>query len=248
MALANTSGWWNCVRAADLDNDGDIDFVAGNLGENAKFKADKDHPAKLYINDFDNNGTKECIITLFKQDGKEYPYNMRPDLTTQLPALKKKFLKYAAYAGKTIEEVITQEQLNTSELKQANEFRSCAFFNNGKGVFTKIPLPKRAQFSPIYALLIDDIDKDGFKDIVAAGNFYGLKPELGRYDANYGSVFLGNGKSDFTYLSSQQSGFFYLGEARDMKMILTGSGKSMLLTRNNDKLKIFKVSTETSHH
>ncbi len=101
-SINNSSGWWNCIKAADIDGDGDIDFVAGNLGLNSKIKGDSVHPARMYVSDFDNNGRKECVVSLFKKDGKEYPYYMRPDITGQLPILKKQFLTYASYAGKTL--------------------------------------------------------------------------------------------------------------------------------------------------
>ncbi len=240
-ALNNSSGWWNCIKTADIDGDGDIDFVAGNLGLNSKIKGDSLHPAKLYINDFDNNGRKECIISTYKTDGKEYAYYMRTDLTMQLPVLKKQFLTFAAYAGKTVEEVFSFSQLQSSELRKADEFRSCVFFNNGDGSFLKKPLPDRTQLSPVYAILIQDINKDSKKDIVAGGNLFGLKPELGRYDADYGTVLIGNGKGDFNFVSPWQSGFFYYGEVRDIAMINTSKGKVLLVARNNNALTIFST-------
>ncbi len=87
--LANTKGWWNCIKAADLDNDGDMDFVIGNLGLNTKIRADSTHPAKLYLSDFDNSGTQECVMAYYKSDGKLYPYHMRGDMVAQMPVLKK---------------------------------------------------------------------------------------------------------------------------------------------------------------
>ena len=113
------------------------------------------------------------------------------------------------------------------------------FINNGRH-FTKRPLPSRAQVSPVFALLIDDVNNDGRKDIVAGGNLYGLKPELGRYDADYGTVLLGNGENGFTYLSPQQSGFFYQGQVRDIATAKTKKGKLMLVSRNNESLMVFK--------
>ena len=238
--INNSTGWWNCVKPADIDGDGDIDFVAGNLGLNSKIKGDSVHPAKLYVNDFDNNGRKECIVSLFKNDGKEYAYYMRPDITAQLPVLKKQFLTFAAYAGKTVTETFSAAQLQSSEFKKADEFRSCIFINNGHGNFSKQPLPLRAQISPVYAVIIDDINNDGLQDIVAGGNLYGLKPELGRYDADYGTVLLGNEKNVFNYLSPQQSGFFYQGQVRDIATAKTINGKMLLVSRNNEGLMVFK--------
>jgi hypothetical protein len=239
--LMNSSGWWNCIKPADIDGDGDIDFVAGNLGLNSKIRGDSVRPAKLYVSDFDNNGRKECIVSLYKSDGKEYAYYMRPVLTAQLPVLKKEFLTFAAYAGKTVEEIFSPRELQSAELKKADEFRSCVFINNGDGVFLKRPLPDRAQIFPLYAVITEDINKDGMQDIIAAGNFYGLKPELGRYDADYGTVLLGNGKNEFSYLPPRESGFFYQGEVRSMATAKTINGKLLLVSRNNESLMVFNI-------
>jgi hypothetical protein len=207
-SIKNSSGWWNCLNATDIDGDGDVDFVAGNLGLNSKFKGDSLHPATMYISDFDNNGRKECVVSLYKNDGKEYPYYMRPDLTAQLPVLKKQFLTYVSYAGKTLSETFTSTQLEAAELRKADEFRSCVFINDGHGNFSKNALPVRAQLSPIYSLSINDINSDGIKDIMAAGNLYGLKPELGRYDADYGTVLWEHQKMDLNISALNSQVFF----------------------------------------
>jgi hypothetical protein len=244
QVISQSSGWWNCIKAIDIDNDGDMDFLAGNLGLNSKIRGDSLRPARLYVSDFDDNGRQECIVSLFKKDGKEYVYYMRPDLTTQLPALKKKFLQYASYAGKTVHETLTPEQLKKSKRNDAQEFRSCVFLNDGNGNFTKQPLPPRAQFSPIYAFHVVDINNDGKKDIMTGGNLHGLKPELGRYDADYGTTFLAKGGNTFEFVSPQRTGIFYLGQVRDMAEINTKRGVLLIVSRNNDVPLIFKKTAE----
>ena len=235
--FAKTSGWWNCIKAADIDNDGDIDFILGNLGLNTKLKADSLHPAKLFVNDFDKNGTKECVMAYYKNDGKLYPYYLRGDITAQLPSLKKKFLKYADYAGKTMEEVFTTEQLTGALIKEASQFKTCLLINNGKGKYALKPLPARAQFAPVYAIISYDFTGDNQQDIFIAGNDYGYKPELGRYDANFGTLFI-NAK---TYLPPARSGLFYSGQARDAITINTVDKKqTVIVSINNEGLKIFK--------
>ena len=243
--FAFTNGWWNCIKAVDLDNNGKLDLIAGNVGLNTKIKADSLHPAKLYLNDFDNNGVSESILTYYKSDGKSYPYYLKNDMVTQIPMLRKKFPKHADYAGKTIEEILDKAQLESATLKNAYEFRSCMFINKGDGKFEKQQLPVEAQLSPIFAILVDDFDKDGWKDILLAGNLYGLKPELGRYDANYGVYYKGLPKHKLEYQSPSITGFFYKGEARDMVSIKNGANKELIfLGLNNDSLKIFKNNAD----
>jgi hypothetical protein len=236
-----TNGWWNCIKAVDMDNDGRLDLIAGNLGLNTKIRADSLHPAQLYLNDFDNNGTPECILTYYKSDGESYPYYLKNDMVSQIPTLKKKFLKHADYAGKTIEEIFDKDQLESAFVKKAYEFRTCMFINKGDGKFDRQPLPAEAQLSPVYAILVDDFDKDGWKDILLAGNLFGLKPELGRYDANYGFFYKGLPHDKLVYKAPANSGFFYKGEARDLISIKNAAHKELIfLTRNNDSLLIFE--------
>ena len=239
--FAYTNGWWNCIKAVDIDNDGRLDLIAGNLGLNTKIIADSLHPARLYLNDFDNNGTRECILTYYKSDGKSYPYYLKDDIVSQIPTLKKKFLKHSDYAGKTMEEIFSKDQLESAIVKTAYEFRTCVLINKDNGKFERHPLPAEAQFSPVYAILVDDFDNDGSNDILMAGNLFGLKPELGRYDANYGVYYKGLPQKKLVYESPEVSGFFYRGQARDLISIKNTSNKQwILLGRNNDSLMIFE--------
>jgi enediyne biosynthesis protein E4 len=237
--IPQSLGWWNCLTIADTDADGNLDIIAGNLGLNSKIKASQTQPANMYVNDFDKNGQSEPIAVYYKPDGKAYPFNLRADLVAQLPYLKKKFLRYDAYAGKAVEEVFTSTELNTSRLLTVNETRTCLFKNKGKGNFTKQPLPLQAQLSPVHAILLSDFNNDKIPDIFLGGNFYGLKPEVGRYDACYGVTFLGNKKHNFTYIKPTQSGLFVTGEVRDVKEIKQNNKSIIVVSRNNDKLMVF---------
>jgi hypothetical protein len=239
--LDKTSGWWNGIKAVDLDGDGDTDFVLGNTGLNTKFKIDSLHPATLYVSDFDKNGTQECVMAYYKSDGKLYPYYLRNDLVAQLPFLKKQFLKFADYAGKPIEDVFTAAQLQSAVTHEAYVFQTSIWRNDGNGTFTLQALPLRAQFAPVYGMLISDMNGDGQKDIFLAGNKTGLKPELGSYDANFGTVLLAQGGQSYEYCTPTFSGLFYKGEVRDVATIHTAAGSTaILLAMNNQPLKLFK--------
>jgi hypothetical protein len=238
--IANSSGWWNCLTVADVNGDGKVDLIAGNNGLNSKIRADANHPAKLYVSDFDKNGQIECIPVYYKTDGRAYPINLHDDMIRQLPYLKKKFLRYDAYAGKSIDQVFTPEELEKSSILTVTQTQTCIFYNNGQGKFNMQPLPVRAQFSPVYSILVTDVNNDGFKDLFLGGNLYGLKPEVGRYDASYGLTLLGNRKLGFDYMPPVKSGLFVKGEVRDIAAINTKAGKEIIVARNNDALQLFK--------
>jgi hypothetical protein len=237
--LPNSAGWWNCITAADIDGDGDIDFVAGNYGLNSKIKADEKHQAELCVGDFDDNGTVECIPAYYKTDGKLYPFNLRSDLVMQLPQLKKKFLRYDSYAGKTLTEVFTPNELQRATILKCSNTQTSVFINDGKGHFKMEALPVPAQLSPVFGILVTDINGDGVNDIFLGGNFYGLKPEVGRLDASYGCTLLGSKQNKFTFVPPAQSGLLLKGEVRDIREVKTKNGNDIVVARNNDSLLVF---------
>lgn len=230
--IENSSGWWNCLDVEDVDNDGDLDLVAGNAGLNSRIKGSPAQPAKLYVGDFDKNGQVECIPVYYKTDGKAYPYFMKGELQSQIPALKKTFLYFRDYAGKPIEAIFSKEQLKDISVLEVNETRTTLFKNDGKGSFTTEPLPREAQLSYVYGTCIGDLNGDRKKDIFVAGNFYGLKPQAGRFDASYGTTLLGCTQ----YIAPSESGLFVNGEVRDIKMV----GKYIVVALNNQPVRIFK--------
>ncbi|MBS1567233.1 MAG: VCBS repeat-containing protein, partial [Bacteroidetes bacterium] len=238
--IPHSSGWWNCLTVTDIDGDGDPDLVAGNLGLNTRIKASPSQPAKMYVSDFDKNGQEECIPVYYKPDGKAYPWFLKNEMEAQIPSLKKKFLHFADYAGRSIEEVFTPAQLKEAKVYSAEQAQTCLFINDGKGQFSMQPLPQRAQFSPVFGILAEDLNGDGIKDLFLAGNFYGLKPQAGRYDASYGVTLLGNAKQGFKYIDPAASGLFIKGEARDVKNIPTAAGPRIVVAMNNAPLYIFR--------
>lgn len=237
--LGMTNGWWNVIKAADIDQDGDVDFVVGNHGLNSRFRASKDKPVEMYINDFDRNGTVEQIICTYSNE-KSYPLVLRHDLMVQIPPLKKKYLKYENYKDQTINDIFTEEELSNSIVQRAYELASSVLINQG-GRFTIQALPVEAQLSTVYAIMVEDFDRDGVVDILLAGNLYGVKPEVGRYDASYGTYLKGVGAGRFAAVPSRKSGFRVDGEVRDMKQIRLGNSNYLLVARNNDSLVVYKV-------
>lgn len=241
MQLPHSSGWWNCLSVADINDDGKPDLVAGNFGLNSSIKADTEHPAKLYVDDFDKNGQTECIPVYFKPDGKSYPYYLKDELESQLPQLKKKFLRYDVYAGKPIEEIFTPEQLKQATVLSVEQTQTAIFINDGQGNFSMQALPVMAQLSPVFGITVADLNADGKKDLFMAGNFYGLKPQTGRFDAGYGTTLINQGENRFSYLKPKESGLFIKGEARDMATIKLANGDNcIIVSMNNDKLYLFR--------
>ncbi|CAN5450935.1 VCBS repeat-containing protein [soil metagenome] len=239
--LAKSNGWWNSIKAGDFNNDGKVDFVVGNHGLNSRFKATPEKPASIIINDFDQNGSVEQIISVYNGE-KSYPMVLRHDLLSQLPDLKKKYLKYENYKEQTVEDIFTQEQLKKSVKHEAHTLETSLLINKGNGTFEVKALPIEAQVAPVYGLLVADFDQDGNEDILLGGNFYNAKPEVGRYDASHGLFLKGNGSGDFEPVPVQKSGFYVTGQVRDMELVKTESGKDkILIAKNNDKMQVFEV-------
>ena len=238
-----TQGWWNCLAASDFDGDGDVDFIAGNHGLNSRFKATPEKPVSMYVNDFDLNGTVEQIICTYDDD-KSYPLALKHDLTRQLPGLEKKYPKYEMFKDQQITDIFTPEQLKNSIRLDASLLETSLFLNDGTGHFSRKPLPLEVQFSPVYAAAVDDYNGDSKPDILLGGNLFNVKPEVGRYDASYGSFLMGDGKGSFSYMAAKLSGFHLNGEVRDIMEVTTSKGKLLVVARSNDPLQVFKVLKE----
>lgn len=226
------SGFWNTLAQADFDNDGDIDFFAGNMGTNNKFGITTESPYRLYVKDFDGNGFTDPIITYYVE-GKEYPAASRDELTKQLPFLRKKIVQYADYSKATLRDIFDTSQLENVTIKEITIDNSIYLENNGKGFNVKM-LPNMAQISSIKSFYLEDTDKDDILDVIVIGNSYDPEVGTGRLDASLGIMLKGLSKGKIEVISPLMSGINTLGDTR--QIIKIKAKKSFLLiSKNNGK-------------
>ncbi len=204
------------IHAEDFDNDGDIDLVLGNAGENLPWKPTKQEPMELYAYDFDTNGTIDPIITSY-YNGVSYPLPSRDEILEQISALKKKFVSYKDYANASIEDLFNKELLEKAIKLKINTLQSVYVENLGNEDFLISPLPLEAQFSAVNSILSADYDGDGNRDLLISGNFFPYRVQTGRSDAGIGQLLKGDGKGNFKPVDWQKSGFVTTGDVRDMK-------------------------------
>jgi len=229
--LTDKKGWWNFVLPVDIDNDGDIDLIAGNLGLNSRLKASEKEPVKLYYNDFDDNGRKEQVLTYFLQ-GREIPFANKDELQRQLPTLKKKFLYAEDFAKADLAKIFTSEKLDKAELLTANYFSNAILINQGNLNFTVQALPWQAQLSPYRDAVVIDANHDNLPDILLVGNYYNNNIQMGRYDADFGTILLNKGNGNFSVESI--NGLQIKGEIRHIRKIIINKKEAYILARNNE--------------
>jgi enediyne biosynthesis protein E4 len=239
LTLENSTGWWNSISGGDFDNDGDIDYIAGNLGLNSIYKASADEPVTVYAKDFDGNGSVDPILCRYIQ-GKEYPVHPREVLTGQIASLRGVVLRYAQYGTMGVHDLLSKERFENSIMLESKMFTSVYIQNNGHSKFEIKPLPAEAQFSPMFGTVVTDLDEDGNLDVLAVGNSYASEVLTGYYDAGIGNFLRGDGKGNFKAVPVMQSGFFVDGDAKAIAKLISNEGKELLLvTQNRDSLKVF---------
>jgi enediyne biosynthesis protein E4 len=226
-------GWWQAVEATDINNDGRIDLILGNLGKNFYLNPDEEHPIKIWINDFDNNGSIDKIVTR-TIDGIDKPVFMKSELENQLPGLKKQNLRHRTYAVKSVQELVGKDMVDKSMLKQINYPYSCVAINKGKGNFEILALPVEAQLSSVKAILALDIDKDGKNEWVTGGNEFTFQPQFGRLDASYGELWIADTNRGLNIFSNKASGLYLRQQVRDIVLVKGKKRHYMLCLINND--------------
>ena len=242
LNLEKTEGWWNKIVADDIDSDGDIDLIAGNLGENYKFSASKEKPFEVYAKDFDNNGTNDIFLAKHLNDIM-VPIRGRECTSQQCPMIAQKFPTYLSFAESDLKGILGEE-IETAYHRQAYLF-STVIFNNEGSKFTVKRLPLEAQLSTVNGIIVRDFDKDGKKDILLAGNKFDVEVETTPADASPGLFMKGDGKGNFISTKPMESGFFVPYNVKDIKTIGTKTGMAVLVSSNNDLLRVFENKGRT---
>lgn len=241
--VAENKGWWTSLAGADIDNDGDTDYIAGNLGLNTYFKCSSQEPLTIYAKDFDGNGLYDPFISCYWRDSTgsnhEYFYHTRDDMIKQLVMIRTKFQTYGQFGAATVDKVFTPEELEGAQIMKANYMSSSVLINLGSGKFQMNPLPMEAQMAPLYGILPRDLNQDGNIDLLVVGNDYGLETLQGRADALYGLAMVNKGDRKFEALTTRQSAFFVPGDARALTTIEVGKRELILATQNRDSLRLF---------
>ncbi|MFY0653074.1 MAG: VCBS repeat-containing protein [Cyclobacteriaceae bacterium] len=238
-SLQNTAGWWFSLEAADMDNDGDIDLFAGNVGKNYKYKASEEHPFEVYSKDFDANGKNDIVLAYYDRDVL-YPLRGKSCSTEQIPSLKERFPTYQSFAMADLSDVYGESDLKSSLNLKVHTFASVYVENMGNGNFKIHELPDYAQLSSINGITLLDVDGDGLKDAVVAGNMYGSEVETVRNDAGHG-MYLRNTKNRFEVVPFLQSGLFLDGDVKSLKMIKTSNGTVLLAGKNRGTLQLVEI-------
>ena len=239
--LSTLDGWWQAVAASDVDQDGDYDLVLGNIGENFYLRPDSLAPVKMWINDFDQNGALEKIITR-TVGGKDVPVFLKRDLTDQVASLKKENLRYADFAKRSIQDLFPGEIIKSSTVKEFTYTSSCIAFNEGNGKFNIQKLPAEVQFSSVNAALCTDINNDHKTDLILGGNQFGFQPQFGRLDASRGHVLMNIGNKNFQSVAGDQSGIRIEGEVRDIVEVPGKEIKYILILLNNEAPALFRIN------
>ena len=238
-----TSGWWNSINGGDIDNDGDIDYILGNLGHNTRFKASKKEPLSVYALDYDSNGIIDPIISYYIE-GEEYPAASRDLLLKQIPELKKRYPNYASYAKATMEDILPKTKRSNAFIAKAFLFTSGYLENKGNSQFEFKALPIEAQFAPVNGILLDDFNADGNIDILLSGNKLGAEVTYGRYDASKGLYLKGNGEGGFEAIENSKSGININGDSRGVSKIVINGVPTYLFGSNSEPLKAYTYFTD----
>ncbi|XFE73285.1 hypothetical protein V8V91_19570 [Algoriphagus halophilus] len=233
--LETLKGWYRAVEVADLNHDGFPDLILGNNGLNSRFKITSDSPVKMFLNDFDQNGSVEQIFTQ-EVGGVQVPYTLKHELERQIPSVKKKYIRYSNYNNESLTDIFPSEIVNQSIINEVNNLESGVLMNEGNGNFSWKPFPVLAQRSYVFAIAVLDLNEDGNLDLILGGNLSQAKPEVGKYDASYGEVLLGKGDGTFDYWKNAAHGLKLDGDIRAFGLL---ENKKLLVVKNSAEAEIW---------
>ena len=241
--LAHTSGWWNCVVAGDFDQDGDPDYIVGNLGLNSRYHASADEPLRMYTKDYDQDGRIDPVLTYYIM-GEEYPAAYRDALSDQMNPMRRRFPKYETYATTTFDELFTTTELEGAYVLEAERLTTSYLENQGNGpdghsTFIVRDMPLITQTAPVHRMVTDDLNGDGHLDVLMVGNSYAPDVHVGRYDAFIGQALLGDGTGQFHPLTLGESGFYVDTDAKDIIQLKRNGNFTWVVASNNDSLRVF---------
>ncbi|MFT6802852.1 MAG: hypothetical protein ACJA2N_002043 [Salibacteraceae bacterium] len=239
LNLGKSNGFWQSLNEADIDGDGDIDLIVGNMGTNMPFKVTANEPLEVYAGDFRGDGLTSSVICSYVQ-GKSYPIASLDEMQDEFPLIKKKFLKYSSYASATIEDIFSIDQLKKAKHMSIYELQSLYLENKGD-TFEAHPLPIEAQFSPIQGAIIKDFTGDNYLDVLLAGNFYPFRVQYGPSDAGKGLLLEGNGKGGYNVVENDKLGIWIEGDVRDLKSLKHGNTTNIIISKNNDSIQAIQL-------
>lgn len=243
--LENQLGWWNSLAAADIDNDGDMDYIAGNLGRNSYFKGSQEEPVRIYAKDLDQNGTIDPLISYYLRDSigtrKEYLYHPWQDVTKQYVGIRKKFNSFGTFGESTLPQMFSDGMLDDATVLSFNYMKTAWIENLGDDKFNIHALPFEAQIGPVYGILPKHLDEDQNIDLLLVGNDYGMEVQQGPSDALVGLSLKNVGGGNFEAIPLETSNFFVPGDGKSLVTIHHRNENSLVVaSQNNDSLKVFE--------
>lgn len=242
FGLDGTNGLWTCIIPGDLDNDGDEDFLVGNLAPNTQFKASTDQPMTLCFNDLFGAGAPEPVLCYYIQ-GTSYPYPSRDELAAALPLMKKKFIRYHDYANARFDDIFSAGDQKSMQKLSVTHLKNAWLENTGKGKLVLHDLPVAAQFSAIQGAVIRDFDGDGKNEIFCAGNFYPFRVQLGREDAGKGLLLKWDPRGGVLSKGYASTGVWVDGDVRDMLLLRSGgNGVRIVVSKNSAGVQVLQPS------
>ncbi len=239
--LEEYPGWWYSLAHADVDGDGDEDLFLGNLGENFYLQTDREHPLKLWMNDFDQNGSVDKVITRTIA-GRDMPVPLKKDLAEQIASLKKQNLQHESYANKAIQDLFSADGIAKAIVKKTNYLKTSIAINEGNGQFKLQALPAEVQLSCVNDALFTDLNEDGYPDLVLGGNNHNFLPQYSRLDASIGQVLLNDGKGSFSLQDSRRTGLRLAGEIKQLNELSWGGQRYLMALRNNEEPLLYRLS------